>query len=90
MELSAIPTLFYLSWKYFFHTNAGKILYISIQVQLMVPGVPGLTGLHVPRAVEEELRPGRDCVTVQPRHTVVMTAMVITLDKNSVTLNHVS
>ena len=42
-------------------------------VLLMVPGAPGLTGLHVLRAVVEELRPGGDCVTVQPRHTVVQT-----------------
>ena len=53
----------------------------------MVPGAPGLTGLHVPRAVVEELKLERDCVTVQPRHTVVMTVRVMTLKKDSVTLS---
>ena len=43
----------------------------------MVPGVPGLTGLSVPRAVKEELRAGGDFVTVQPRPRGGETAMVI-------------
>ncbi len=55
----------------------------------MVSGETGLTGLSVPRAVVEEQRPVRDSVTVQPRPTVVKTAMVITLSREGVTLNHV-
>ena len=51
----------------------------------MVPGVPGQGA-----SVWEEIMPGGDGVTVQPRHTVVNTAMVITLKKNSVTLKNVS
>ena len=45
----------------------------------MVAGVAGDPGLHVPGAVVEELRPGGDCVTVQLRHTVAQTAVVMTL-----------
>ena len=33
----------------------------------MVPGHPGKNGPSVPRGVAEELRPGKDFVTVQPR-----------------------
>ena len=51
----------------------------------MVPGVPGLTGLSVHRAVVEELRPGGDFVTVQPRPTVVQTVRGITLRRDSAT-----
>ena len=42
-----------------------------LQVLILVPGVPGLTGLSVPRSVEEELRPGGDSVTVQSEKVVV-------------------
>ena len=56
----------------------------------MVPGEAGLTGLHVPGAVEEEIGPGGDSVTVRPRPSVVNTAMVINQNKNPVTLNNVS
>ena len=51
----------------------------------MVPGVPGLTGLSVPRAVKEELRPGGDFVTVQPRPMVVKTVVVRALKRENVT-----
>ena len=50
----------------------------------MVPGVPGLTGPSVPRAVVEELRPGGDSVTVQPRPTVVKTVVVRALKRENV------
>ena len=53
----------------------------------MVPGDPGLTGLSVHRAVVEELRPDRDCVTVQPRHTVVLSVRVVALKREFVTLS---
>ena len=53
----------------------------------MVPGVPGLAGLHVPIAVVEELGPDRDSVTVQPRPTVVQTVRGITLSRDSATLS---
>ena len=46
-----------------------------------------MPGLHVPRAVVEELRPGGDSVTVQPRPRGGQTAMVITLNRNSATLS---
>ena len=55
----------------------------------MVSGDRGLTGLSVPRAVMEEVRPERDSVTVQPRPTVVETVRGITLSRNSATLNPV-
>ena len=55
----------------------------------MVPGVPGLSCLSVPRAVVEELRPGGDFVTVQPRPMVGENAMVILLKRDSATLSHV-
>ena len=42
-----------------------NIFTLSLQVRILVLGVPGLTGLSVPRSVEEELRPGEDSVTVQ-------------------------
>ena len=58
-------------------------------VLLMVPGAPGLTGLHVPRVVVEELIPGGDSVTVQLQHTVVNTVRVRALRRDSVTLNNV-
>ena len=63
---------------------------ISVKVQWMVPGDPGKHCPSVPRAAQEEQRPGRDCVTVQPRHTVVNTVRVMTLKRDSVTINHVS
>ena len=53
----------------------------------MVPGVSGLTGLSVPRAVVEELRPGGDSVTTKP--TVEGTAMVTTLNRDGATLTPV-
>ena len=52
----------------------------------MVPGAPGLNGLSVPSVVEE-LRPGGDSVTVQPRPTVVQTVRVITLRRDGATLS---
>ena len=55
----------------------------------MVPGDPGENGPSVTRAVVEELRPGGDCVTVQPRHTVGQTVRVRALKRNSVTLTNV-
>ena len=57
-----------------------------MQVLFLVPGAPGLTGLSVPDAVVEELRPGGDSVTVQPRPMVVETVRGITLNRNSATL----
>ena len=59
---------------------------LNHQVQLTDPGVPGLTGLHVPGAVVEELRPGGDSVTVRPRPTVVLTVRVKALRRNRVKL----
>ena len=61
-----------------------------MQVLFLVPGAPGLTGLSVPDAVVEELRPGGDSVTVQPRPTVVQTVVEITLNRDSATLRLVS
>ena len=59
----------------------------------MVPGEAGRNQREemesVPRAVVEELRPGADSVTVQPRPTVVKTVMVITLNREVVTLTSV-
>ena len=52
----------------------------------MVPGVPGLTGLHVPGAVEEELRRGGDSVTVRPRSMVVLTVRGMNPRRDRVTL----
>ena len=56
----------------------------------MVPGEAGRNQMKemesVPRAVVEELRPGGDSVTVQPRPTVVKTVMVITLSREGATL----
>ena len=52
----------------------------------MVPGVPGLTGLNVPRAVVEELRPGGDSVTVQPRPRGGQTVRGINIRRDSATL----
>ena len=57
--------------------------YISLnypQVQLMVPGVPGLTGPSVPRLVVEELRAGRETVLDQPRLLVGETVLVRSLN----------
>ena len=51
----------------------------------MVSGETGDPGPSVPRAVVEELRPGGDSVTVQPRPTVVKTVRVITLRRDSAT-----
>ena len=52
----------------------------------MVPGVPGLTGLSVPGAVVEELRPGGDSVTVQPRPRGGQTVRGINIRRDSATL----
>ena len=69
----------------------GSILtiYIPLQVQLRVPGEAGDPGLHVPRPVVEELRPGGDSVTVQPRTMVVLTVMGRALNRDSATLSFV-
>ena len=53
----------------------------------MVPGVGGDLGPTVLRPVVEELRQGGDTVTVQP--TVVETAMVMPLSRDSVALTPV-
>ena len=45
---------------------------LFLQVLSLVPGVPGLTGLSVPRSVVEEFRQGEDSVTVQSVKVVVM------------------
>ena len=59
----------------------------------MVPGEAGRNQMKemesVPGVVVEELRPGGDSVTVQPRPTVVKTVMVITLSREGVTLTPV-
>ena len=59
----------------------------------MVPGEAGRNQMKemesVPGVVVEELRPGGDSVTVQPRPTVVKTVMVITLSREGVTLTSV-
>ena len=52
----------------------------------MVPGVPGLPCLSVPRAVVEELRPGGDFVTVQPRPWGGETVRGINIRRDSATL----
>ena len=56
----------------------------------MVPGVPGLTGLSVPRAVVKELRAGGDSVTVQPRPRGGQTVRGINIRRDSATLRLVS
>ena len=56
----------------------------------MVTWDRGLTGLSVPRAVVEEVRPDRDSVTVQPRPTVVETVRGMTLKTLSASLHHVN
>ena len=72
-------------------TSDKNILFqLLLQLLCLVPGAPGLTGLSVPRAVVEELRPGGDSVTVQPRPTVVQTVVEMTLNRESVTLRLVS
>ena len=59
----------------------------------MVPGEAGRKQMKemesVPGVVVEELRPGGDSVTVQPRPTVVKTVMVITLSREGATLTPV-
>ena len=45
----------------------------------MVAGVGGRPGPNAPRAVVEELRAGRNCVTVRPQPTVVNTVLVIVI-----------
>ena len=52
----------------------------------MVPGDPGLTGLSVPRRVEEELRAGGDTVTVLSQHTVAETVRRRGLSRETATL----
>ena len=54
----------------------------------MVPGVPGLTGLSVSGAVVEELRPGGDFVTVQPRPRGGQTVRGINIRRDRATLSH--
>ena len=61
-----------------------------VQALWMVPGDPGENGLIVPRAVVEELRPGRDSVTVQPRPTMVQSVRGTHLNRDSATRNNVS
>ena len=61
-----------------------------LQAQWMVPGDPGLTGLSVPRAVVEELRPGGDSVTVRPRPRGGQTVRGMTLNRDSATLTNVA
>ena len=53
----------------------------------MVPGDPGLTGLSVPGVVVEELRPGGDFATVQPRLRGGQNVRGINIRRDSVTLN---
>ena len=55
----------------------------------MVPGVPGLPCLSVPRAVVEELRPGGDFVTVQPRPRGGENVRGINIRRDSATLTNV-
>jgi len=52
----------------------------------MVPGAPGLSGLHVPRAVIEEDITGDEFVTVQPRQMEVIPVVGGTQKRNGVTL----
>ena len=52
----------------------------------MVAGDPGLTGLSVPRRVEEELRVGGDTVTVLLQHTVADTVGRRRLSRETATL----
>ena len=52
-------------------------------------GAPGDLGLHVPGAVEGDLRLGGDIVTVQPRPMVEETAVVRDLKRENVTVRHV-
>ena len=52
----------------------------------MVPGDPGENGPSVPRAVVEELRPGGDSVTVQPRPRGGQTVRGINIRRDSATL----
>ena len=52
----------------------------------MVPGDPGKNGPSVPRAVVEELRPGGDSVTVQPRPRGGQTVRGINIRRDSATL----
>ena len=56
----------------------------------MVPGDPGENGPSVPRAVVEELRPGRDSVTVQPRPRGGQTVRGMTHNRDSATLINVA
>ena len=52
----------------------------------MIRGDPGLTGLSVPGAVVEELRPGGDFVTVRPRPRGGQTVRGINIRRDSATL----
>ena len=52
----------------------------------MVPGDPGENGPSVPGAVVEELRPGRDSVTVRPRPRGGQTVRGINIRRDSATL----
>ena len=54
----------------------------------MVPGGAGSHGMEsVPGAVEEELRPGGESVTVQPRLTVGGAVLVLPLRRGAATLS---
>ena len=56
----------------------------------MVPGAPGENGPSVPGPVVEELRPGRDFVTVQQWPTVVQNVRGIAFNRDSATLTNVA
>ena len=56
----------------------------------MVPGALGVSGLHVPRPVVGEQRPGRENVTTQHQLMVVCSVMVKTLGRIRVTMTNVS
>ena len=55
----------------------------------MVPGAPGLPGLHVPQAVVKVLGPGGDSVMLHPQDPVVQTVRVNPDRIESVTINNV-
>ena len=56
----------------------------------MVPGAPGENGPSVPGPVVEELRPGREFVTVQQWPTVVQNVRGIAFNRDSATLTNVA
>ena len=57
-----------------------------MKVLLLVPGVPGLTGLSVLRAVKEERRRGKGGVTVQPQPRGLENVRGINIRRDSATL----